>query len=290
MSVGLPKTVRWKKDDSEMVLIPAGEFQMGSKKDDGKKGLGSFMKRALLLDNPIIHTVYLDSFYMDKYQVTNAQYKNFAKTTGHKLPNYLISDDPYYNNLNGMNHPVVDVSWDDAKAYADWAGKLLPTEAQWEKAARGGLVGMTYVWGNQWPPPYKSGNFSDDRQNGVIWPHYIKGYNDGYEYTAPVDSFSPNGYGLYDMAGNVWEWVSDWYDPNYYVNSPNRNPTGPNEYEPVQLQGGGYRIEHKCDLKIIRGGSYKDNEPSLKVANRGNQFPNKSVNDIGFRCAMDIPK
>jgi len=194
------------KDD--MVLIPAGEFQMGSNESDDEKP---------------IHTVYLDAFYIDKYEVTNAQYKKFMDAKGYKAPGYW--NDPKYN---APNHPVVGVTWNDAKAYADWAGKRLPTEAEWEKAARGGVTGKKYVWGDEWPPPNKAGNFD----NSIT--------KDGYTYTAPVGSFKPNGYGLYDMAGNVWEWCADWYDNNYYFTSTKSNPAGPSSGTYHVCRGGSW--------------------------------------------------
>jgi sulfatase modifying factor 1 len=238
-------------DGALMVLIPAGEFQMGDAFNEGGDG-----------ELPV-HTVYLDAFYIDKYEVTNAQYKKFVQATGHKEPEGYISNDwgkPWQDeNYNGDNQPVVCVTWDDAKAYADWAGKRLPTEAEWEKAARGGVTGKKYVWGDEWPPPNKAGNF-DNRIT-----------NDSYTYTAPVGSFKPNGYGLHDMAGNAREWCADWYDSNYYVSSPKSNPTGPSSGQ----------------FKGLRGGSWCFNDPDdLRVSVRcwGNPFNYDDVR--GFRCVQ----
>jgi formylglycine-generating enzyme required for sulfatase activity len=240
-----------------MVLIPAGEFQMGSNDGDSS-------------EKPV-HTVYLDDFYMDIYEVTNAQYKKFMDATGHKAP--IFWNDPNYND---PKQPVVGVTWEDASAYAKWAGKRLPTEAEWEKAARGGLVGKKYVWGDEWPPPKGSGNFCDETAQKTFpdWD-IIKGYDDGYADTAPVGKFNPNRYGLYDMAGNVWEWVADWYDQNYYANSPKQNPKGPNS--------GSYRV--------LRGGSWQSGSltsyavGSLRVAYRAYYGPPPSGGSyVGFRC------
>ncbi len=226
------------KDGAEMVLITAGEFQMGS--NDGQDN-----------EKPV-HSVYLDAFYMDKYEVTNAQYRKFMDATGYKAPSYW--NDPKYND---PKQPVVGVSWNDAKAYADWASKRLPTEAEWEKAARGGLAGKKYPL---------SDNISHDDAN-----YSGTGGKDQWKYTSPVGSFSPNGYGLYDMAGNVWEWCSDWYDSGYYSNSPESNPTGPSSGTSM----------------VIRGGSWYYFDDILRVAYRYDlgSFPASGVG-LGFRCVQ----
>jgi len=254
------------KDGAPMVLIPAGEFQMGDAFKEGNS------------DERPIHTVYLDAFYIDKYEVTNAQYKKFMDATGYK--EYFFDD--YVRDkmdTNVLDQPVINVNWKDAKAYADWAEKRLPTEAEWEKSARGRLAGKKYIWGNDWPPPKNSGSFADTTlydkalSETVCYcdiPPTISDYNDGYAYSAPVGKFSPNGYGLYDMAGNVWEWCADWYANNYYANSPKTNPTGPSS--------GSYRV--------LRGGSWGDfNAPTLRVARRSLNFPANTDSTIGFRCA-----
>lgn len=257
------------KDDVEMVLIPAGEFQMGS--NDG-------FRRD---DEKPVHTVYLNAFYMDKYEVTNAQYRRFVKETGHKEPKGFSFVNGYLHrgfnpwsdeNFNGDNQPVVCVSWDDAKAYAEWAGKRLPTEAEWEKAARGGLVNNKYVWGNS-NPPKGAGNLTD-RSTRKVFPNlgFFIGYDDGYTYTAPVGKFEPNGYGLYDMAGNVSEWCADWFDSDYYSRSPNQNPKGPES---------GATQTH-----VIRGGSWISVPDYFRVAFR---WSCKDVDDsYGFRCVSDV--
>jgi len=244
-----------------MVLIPAGEFKMGDAFNEGDR------------DERPVHTVYLDAFYIDIYEVTNAQYKKFMDATGYKAPYYWNDQ-----NYKAPNNPVVSVSWNDAKAYTDWAGKRLPTEAEWEKAARGGLSGKRYVWGDDWPPPKNSGNFADETARKVLgldWP-IIHGYDDGYAHTAPVEKFTPNGYGLYDMAGNVWEWCADWYDRNYYVISPKSNPKGPDS--------GSY--------KVLRGGSWKNGDDfslcAFSVTLRfGYYNPSEDITDnVGFRCVQ----
>jgi len=253
------------KDGAPMVLIPAGEFEMGS--NDG-------------FDNEKpVHTVYLDAFYIDKYEVTNAQYKKFVQAKKYREPEgygYIDYEwkkgfKPWLGkNFNEDNQPVVCVSWEDAKAYADWAGKRLPTEAEWEKAARGGEKGKKYVWGDGWLPPKGAGNFADQTLKKVFrdWI-IIGGYDDGYAYTSPVGSFNPNGYGLYDMAGNVWEWCADWCDDKYYTNSPKLNPTG--------TGSGSYRI--------LRGGSWRTiNMLNLRVAYRYYDDPMDVRDAVGFRC------
>jgi formylglycine-generating enzyme required for sulfatase activity/transposase-like protein len=225
------------KDGAPMVLIPAGEFQMGS--NDGGN------------DEKPVHTVYIDAFYMDKYEVTNAQYKKFMDATGYKAPTYW--DDPNYNT---QNNPIIGVSWYDAETYADWAGKRLPTEAEWEKAARGGLLGKQYPWGD-------TITHDDANYDGI-------GGKDIWNGTSLVGSFKPNGYGLYDMAGNVLEWVADWYVDNYYANSSKSNPKGPNSGR----------------WHVLRGGSwYLHSDNYLRVAYRNYGDPARLDKNLGFRCA-----
>ena len=199
-----------------------------------------------------VHTVYLDAFYIDKYEVTNALYKKFMEATGHRTPGYWTN--PSYNQ---PDQPVVGVSWDDAEAYARWSGKRLPTEAEWEKAARGGLVGKRYPWGNDI-------SHNDANYSGISGTDIWNG-------PAPVGKFPPNGYGLYDMAGNVWEWVADRYLSNYYSISPQNNPTGPDT--------GSYRV--------LRGGSWDYDTYFLRCARRYYYGPTDTRYDVGFRCAQD---
>jgi len=219
------------KDGAPMVLIPAGEFMMGDHDGDGWD-----------YERPV-HAVYLDAFYIDKYEVTNAQFKKFVEANpewGNDRIDPRYHDGDYLLDWNGNNypegkgdHPVICVSWYAAAAYAQWAGKRLPTEAEWERAARGTFVGegnyKRYVWGDEWPPPEGAGNF---------YSQYMDGYDDDYPETAPVGRFNPNGYGLHDMAGNVWEWCQDWYDDDYYSRSPRENPTGPNSGNYRVIRGG----------------------------------------------------
>ncbi len=233
-------------DEESMVLIPAGEFQMGS--SGGMK------------EERPVHTVYLDAFYIDKYEVTNAQYRKFMHATGHKAPLGMSWNNP---KLNAPDHPVVGVSWHDAVAYAKWAGKRLPTEAEWEKAARGGLVGKKYSWGDDDPDETRC-NYGTFAGMEIPW--------NADTYTAPVGSYPPNKYGLYDMAGNVWEWCTDWYDPDYYRSSPGRNPTGP----------------ESGDVRVARGGSWDHPSDFLRAAYRNWAGPTVTLCLFGFRCALSV--
>ena len=226
------------KDGAPMAIVPAGEFMMGSNQGDD--------------DEKPAHRVNLDAFYMDTYEVTVGQYAKFLEATGLESPKE-------WNTMNKPQHqkrPVVYVDWADAATYCKWAGKRLPTEAEWEKAARG-TDGRVYPWGNE-PPTRLHANFGKEN------------WNDHAALT-PVgileDGKSP--YGIYDMAGNVWEWTSDWYDKNYYKNSPAQNPKG--------AASGEY--------KVIRGGSWYFNPRYLRSANRLNSKPAGRHNGNGFRCA-----
>lgn len=224
-------------DNVKMVPIPAGEFQMGDSLDG--------MSLALP-----VHRVYLDAFFIDAYEVTNAQYRKFMDATNHQAPREWNNP-----NFNAANHPVVGVTWHDAIAYATWVGKRLPTETEWEKAARGGIIGRRYPWGNELKQ-------NDANYNGV-------GEKDQWSYTSPVGSFTPNDYGLYDMVGNACEWCMDWYDSNYYSISPNLDPAGPN--------AGTYRV--------LRGGSWHSSSESyLCVAYRHYSHPGGTSDCFGFRC------
>jgi formylglycine-generating enzyme required for sulfatase activity len=223
------------KDGAEMIFIPAGNFIMGS--DNGAT------------DEKPQHTVYLDGYWIYKTAVTVGQYKKFCAATGNKMPGA-----PPWGWID--THPMVNVSWDDAKAYCGWAGVSLPTEAQWEKAARG-IDGREYPWGN-------------DFDKSRLQASSAK-YGDANS-TAAVGSF-PSGaspWGALDMAGNVWEWCSDWYDENYYKSAPNKNPTGP-------LSG---------QARVLRGGSWYFNYPYFfRASFRYWLTPADWFNLNGFRCA-----
>ena len=229
---------------SGMVLIPAGEFRMGSNAPEAQNN-----------ERPV-HTVYVDAFYMDKYEVTVRQYKQFLRATGHRaLPNWV----PEYFPTD--RHPVVGVSWHDAMAYAAWAGKRLPTEAEWEKAARGGVSGQKYPWGNAIDPS-KANYF---------------GWNGG---TTPVGQYAPNGYGLYDMAGNVSEWCLDEYDKGFYARSPRSNPIAGGT-----IAGVIHNFTNVKTERVLRGGSWDLGLRYLRVASRAGQTPSDAYVSIGFRCA-----
>jgi len=248
------------KDGMPMVLIPAGEFEMGDHFNEGDSN-----------ELPV-HTVYVDSFYIDKYEVTNEMYARFLNEIGrnedeegHQLLDINDSDcliefvgGQYRPKAGYEKHPVIEVSWYGAMAYAKWAGKRLPTEAEWEKAARGGLVGKRYPWGD---------DITHDMAN-----YDGTGGRDRWDKTAPVGSFPPNGYGLYDMAGNVWEWCLDWYDGEYYSKSPRENPKGPELGE----------------SRVVRGGSWDYSPNYLRVADRYYYGPQGTSNSVGFRCALSV--
>jgi len=253
-----------------MVLIPSGEFQMGSH----RTSVG-WANSYLAAEAPI-HTVYLDAFYMDKYEVTNAQYKEFQDATGY-VTTYKKSMDSlgfttaehleYGNNpdFKAPDQPVVMVSWHDAKAYCDWAGKRLPTEAEWEKAARGGLVGKKYPWGDD-APDLSLCNFDEMNFKGFLC-------------TSSVGHFPPNGYGLYDMAGNAAEWCTDWYNESYYERSPKKNPKGPRSGSQRVIRGGSWSNPYA---------SYASGLRTLRVTSRSYSGPATWCFTIGFRCAKDV--
>jgi formylglycine-generating enzyme required for sulfatase activity len=236
-------------DGAVMILIPAGEFLMGSAGNEGYHNEKPQRK------------VYLDSYYIDKFEVTNVQYREFMRATGHKPPRDWSDYD-----TSRLKHPVVGVSWYDAVAYAEWAGKRLPTEAEWEKAARG-IDGRKYPWGNI--PPDSGGRYRANYKVGKY------GAADGYSTTSPVGSFplGASPYGVMDMAGNVWEWCADWYDSGYYRKAPTQNPPGPSSGK-------------HC---ILRGGAWLNDDISyLRCAVRGWHAPTLTFNYVGFRCVQDL--
>ena len=254
------------------VRIPAGTFQMGSDADDAlaeceKLYIGGGCQRSRFTDEEPIHPVALDTYYIDQYEVTNAHYAACVDAGTCKRPSSTGSytRSSYYGDSQYDDYPVIFVSWVDASAYCQWRGARLPTEAEWEKAARGGLEGQLYPWGDSFDVGRV--NFCD-RNCGFDWANHD--YDDGYNDTAPVGSYAPNGYGLYDMAGNVWEWVADWYDEDYYDNSLFENPEG----------------HDSGALRALRGGSWGDSGYILQVAIRKRLAPTVFTDLLGFRCAL----
>ena len=260
-------------DTAPMVLIPAGEFQMGSDYNT----TGNAATRPM-------HVVYLDAFYIDKYEVTLGQYNQFVRAT-----NYRPLQEWVYRYSPTDAHPVVGVSWHDAMAYAKWAGKRLPTEAEWEKAARGGLVQKNHAWGDN-PLDGTQCNFADKNLR-TIWNREREpednwadeNLDDGYAYTAPIGSYPPNGYGLYDMVGNVWEWCFDAYDENFYANSPYQNPIAE-----IIIKDGANNMVAINKLRVSRGASWHDGPPSVWIAGRVGQSPEGEFTNVGFRCVKSV--
>jgi formylglycine-generating enzyme required for sulfatase activity len=253
-------------DEMMMVYVPGGEFEMGS------------MEGAS--DEPPEHTVALDGFWMDRTEVTNAQFAAFMNEQGNHVDGggtwlqveaegSLIEriGEEYQPKSGFADHPVVEVSWFGAAAYCEWTGARLPTEAEWEYAARG-PQGPIYPWGDKFD--CSRGNFDDETQmDGYVVPGG-EGC-DGYERTAPVGSF-PAGASwcrALDMAGNVWEWVGDWYDSDYYDRSTFRNPMGPSSGTD----------------RVLRGGSYYVTQGHDRATNRNHYVPAARYDFLGFRCA-----
>lgn len=239
-----------------MVHVAAGTFRMGS--TDG----GEF-------EGPV-HEVYLDEFLMDSTLTTNRDFATFTRESEYKTSAEVMGQAwgfraGAFGSISGLSwrsyatpdrelHPVVLVSWNDAVAYCEWAGKRLPTEAEWEKATRGSLAGASYPWGNEEPIGTQS-NFA--------------GTPSELPPTTEVKRFPPNQAGLFDMVGNVWQWCSDWYSPGYYASAPQANPTGPSTGE----------------TRVRRGGSWNVIQPfRLRCANRGAAPPILCAPNVGFRC------
>lgn len=231
-----------------MVLVSAGEFLMGCVSGDEVVDLCEQSELPL-------HTVYLDEFYIDKTEVTNAQYAQCVKAGVCDPPSqsFSTSREWYYGNPEYDNYPVIFVTWYNAQDYCAWAGKRLPTEAEWEKAA-GGTTATIYPWGDH-GPEYPSVNYNNTLTRDTK--------------EVGQSSYWASSYGAFDMAGNVNEWVGDWYSESYYSVSPDTNPQGPD--------GSTY--------KVIRGGSWISYEEGLRVAARDYIQPNNSHGSIGFRCA-----
>lgn len=280
-----------------MVYLEAGSFLMGTDDEDGFPADG---------EGPV-REVELDPFFIDATPVTNAQFAEFVEATGYQteaerfgwsfvfhlfLPPRIAKQSRqgaagalWWRGVmdacwkwpegrgshiaNRMDHPVVHVTWNDACAYAAWAGKRLPTEAEWEFAARGGLVQKRFAWGDDLLP--------GGRHMCNIWQGRFPDVNtkeDGFAGTSPVGTFPANAYGLYDVAGNVWEWCADWFSADHQHTTQRANPTGP----PDGM------------TRVIRGGSYLCHESycnRYRVAARSQNTPDSSTGNLGFRCAMD---
>jgi len=247
------KNMNWQKPKSNMtsktgdlVFIPGGTFEMGDVFNEGDS------------DEKPVHSVTVSDFYMGRTEVTVAQYRAFCRATGRampKAPSWGWKDD----------HPIVRVTWDDANAYCRWAGGRLPTEAEWEYAARGGGKKVRFGNGQNVADPARI-NF-DGRSK------YKKSYSNAGVYrgkTTPVAGFAPNALELYDMSGNVWEWCSDWYDKDYYRNSPRHNPTGPSS----------------GSTRVLRGGSWYLYPFDIRTTNRDWYNPDVRYNVIGFRIVV----
>ena len=315
-----PKTPRG------MAWIPGGEFSMGAQDPPDMDEVG--MKATI--DSRPVHRVYVDGFFMDKSDVTNAEFAKFVRATGYVTvaerkpraedfpgappenlvagsvvfspPDHAVPLNDYFqwwnyvpganwrhplgpkSSITGKdNYPVVQVAYEDAVAYAKWAEKRLPTEAEWEFAARGGLAGKPYIWGNEfrpkghWMANTHQGHFPDKDTGG-----------DGYAGISPVATFPANGYGLYDMAGDVWQWTSDWYRPDYYQQlvaqgGVARNPEGPESaFDPA---------EPGHAKKAQRGGSFLCTDQYCSrymVGTRGKGDTDTGTNHLGFRCVMTL--
>ena len=292
-----PPRHRKRFSTEDMVYLEGGEFLMGTEDNEGFPADG---------EGPV-RKVRLKPFWIDKHCVTNEEFARFVRETGYvteaerfgwsfvfhllvperiartvdraalatpwwwpvKGASWKHPEGPYTGIRHRMDHPVVHVSWNDAVAYCRWAGKRLPTEAEWEFAARGGLVQRKFPWGDELTP--------NGEHMCNVWQGRFPDVNtaeDGYVGTAPVHAFKPNGFGLYNVAGNVWEWCSDWFSPDYHVAGPRVDPTGPPE----------------GTAKVMRGGSYlchKSYCNRYRVAARTSNTPDSSTGNMGFRCAAD---
>lgn len=298
VSAALVRTGPLERAPKGMVHIPGGIFLMGTDDDVGFPVDG---------EGPI-REVDVSPFYIDETAVTNAQFGRFVRQTRYRteaerfgwsfvfhsfVPRKIartvtqaVAEAPWWWRVDGacwrrpegpgsgisrrMDHPVVHVSWNDAQAYCRWARKRLPTEAEWEMAARGGLLGKRYAWGDDLTP--------DGRHMCNIWQGDFPNTNteeDGYAGTAPARSFDPNGFGLYNVAGNVWEWQWDWFSPTFHRDGSRTDPAGP----PSGMS------------RVIRGGSYLCHESycnRYRVAARSANTPDSSTGNMGFRCVVDV--
>ena len=239
------KKITWKRDGAKMVRIPEKfEVVVPSWTEPAVYDeFGDLVEAETVIPGEMVKVE--DAFFMDAFEVTVGLFKKFLKSSGYK-PAEPIDWNKVYKYSPTDKHPMIYVTWHDATAYAKWVGKRLPTEKEWEYAARGGLIKKEYVWG-------------DDEAVARDYANYDgTGGKDKREYCAPVGSFKLNGYGLYDMAGNVWEWCQDWYDSN-----KNR--------------------------RVLRGGSWNDPSSNLRAASRFGYFPTLPYDYLGFRCVSRFP-
>jgi formylglycine-generating enzyme required for sulfatase activity len=280
-----------------MIYLEGGVFLMGNGTKQGFSADG---------EGPV-HEVEVSPFYVDAATVTNAQFAEFVKETRYKTEaekfgwsfvfrlflspweaakvRQVVQGTPWWAPVEGaywlhpegpdtniddrLDHPALHVSWNDAMAYCKWAGKRLPTEAEWEYAARGGLEQKIYPWGDELTP---GGEHRCNIWQGTFPEHNTK--RDGYVGTAPAKSFPPNGYGLYNVSGNVWEWTNDWFAKHYYMESPRKDPKGPVSGENRVMRGGSF-LCHKSYCNRYR------------VAARSSNTPDSSTGNMGFRCVAD---
>jgi len=256
-------------DPGHMMVIPAGNFDMGSGDGDAEN------------DEQPVHTVSVDEFYMDAQEVTNAQYQAFIEANPQwqkdRIPKKYHNGD-YLKHWNGNDyppgtrkHPVVYVSWYAAMAYAQWQGKRLPTEAEWEWAARGGSADIKlYLMGDR---------DSDDR----FWDNSLNvskaNYNENVGSTTAVGTYSMNGYGLYDMTGNVWEWCLDEYDADFYAVAPRENPIAGGTVEAIVSD-----FMNVKTVRVLRGGSWVSPAKFVRVSDRTRFSPTNTNKARGFRC------
>ena len=275
------------QDGADMVLVPAGAFWMGSQTEDIQLRVDDCKKSVRpenrdkceewFRDEGPQRQVFLDAFYIDRYEVTNALFERFVAGNAYRTTAEVEGwgwvfqpGDGKRDKVKGATwrapggpgtsataptHPVVQVSWYDAEAYCKWASKRLPTEAQWEKAARG-VDGRRYPWGEDW---------DSSRANGAM----------SVKATRPVGGYAVGAspYDIHDMAGNVLEWVADWHDPAYYQKGPERNPPGPATGQ----------------MRILRGGGWHSSPIALRAASRGTGMQDFRYNYTGFRCAKPLP-
>ncbi len=272
-----PKLIENSSVPKGMILLKGGSFQMG---DDA----------GMPFEAPA-HTVELDSFLIDEHEVTVAEFTEFIRQTNYRTDaekfgwsGVFSFDSGAWERVDGADwrrpegkdsaakadEPVCQISWNDAQNYAKWAGKRLPSEAEFEFAARGGLAGKKYAWGDELKP--------DGKLLANWWQGTFPAKNtveDGFLSRAPVKSFPPNGYGLYDLTGNVWEWTNDWFADDYYARSPGKNPKGAANGTERAIRGGSFLCaENFCS--------------NYRVAGRSYVTPDSGLNNLGFRCARDV--